>query len=290
MTTTQNAQAGLRHQQIEVDRSSIHVVQSGKSDKPSFLFVHGWPESWALYEQLMIGLSRDAHVTAIDLPGIGLSEGAPSANDKCTLAKYVKSVIKKLSLKEVTLVGHDVGGQVVYAYLHAYPDDLKRAVILNTAVPSIDPWTEVIHNPHIWHFAFHAIPELPEKLVTGHEAVYFDFFFNLLAGPKGVSDDLRERFTQAYIRPEALRTGFEWYRAFTQDEKDNAAFKGKSVETPVLYLRGDKENVDMEKYLTGFRDNGLRHIQGQIIPDSGHFSPSEQPEAVQQALLKFMAG
>ena len=65
-------------------------------------------------------------------------------------------------MTDVTLAGHDAGGQIVYAYLHAYPEDLARAVIMNVAIPGLDPWDEVKRNPHIWHFAFHAVPELPE--------------------------------------------------------------------------------------------------------------------------------
>lgn len=278
----------LRHGQIKVEGSSIHVVQGGKNNSPSILFLHGWPESWALYEDVLNGLSKDAHVVAIDLPGVGLSEGAPTGNDKRTLAKYIHGVIQALNLKDVTLVGHDCGGMIAYASIKAYPDDFKSAVIMNTVVPGVDPWTTVISNPYIWHFAFHSVPELPEKLVVGREGLYFDFFFNFLAGSAGVSEDLRDRFTHAYTRPEALKTGFDWYRTFTQDAKDNAAVKDKTVDIPVLYLRGDAEKVKIDEYLKGFRDNGLRNIEGQIIPNSGHFSPSENPEATIEALQKFI--
>lgn len=290
MTSKVTTQARLRHEQVNVEGVSIHVVQGGRSEQPSMLFLHGWPESWVLYEDVMAGLSDTTHVVAIDLPAIGLSEGAPKGNDKRTLARYVKGVIQALGLKDVTLVGHDCGGMVAYAYVKAYPDDLKSAVIMNTVIPGVEPWKAVISNPYIWHFAFHSIPELPEQMVMGREDMYFDYFFNILAGPKDVSEELRERFTYAYCRSEALHTGFEWYRAFRQDVKDNAANKDKVVDIPVLYLRGDHENADIETYLKGLRDNGLKHVEGQIIPDSGHFSPSENPEAVVEALRKFVAG
>jgi pimeloyl-ACP methyl ester carboxylesterase len=47
----------------------------------------------------------------------------------------------------VTLVGHDIGGMIVYAYLHAYPDTIEQAVIMNVVIPAVDPWSEVIRNP-----------------------------------------------------------------------------------------------------------------------------------------------
>jgi len=56
-------------------------------------------------------------------------------------------------------LGTILGGQIVYAYLHEYPGELQRAVIMNVAIPGIDPWNEVKHNPHIWYFAFHSVSE-----------------------------------------------------------------------------------------------------------------------------------
>jgi hypothetical protein len=35
----------------------------------------------------------------------------------------------------------------------------------------VAPWEEVKRNPYIWHFAFFAIPELPEKAFSGKQDV-----------------------------------------------------------------------------------------------------------------------
>jgi pimeloyl-ACP methyl ester carboxylesterase len=182
MSNNGNSQSKLfHHRQVEIDGLSIHVVEGSDNQKPAILFLHGWPESWVLYEKLMLALKEEFHVVAIDLPGVGGSITPPVANDKRTLAKYISGLIQKLGLRDTTLVGHDAGGQIAYAFLHAYSDTITRAVIMNTAVPGVDPWSEVVHNPHIWHFAFHAVPELPEQLVTGQEAPYFAFFYKVLA-------------------------------------------------------------------------------------------------------------
>jgi pimeloyl-ACP methyl ester carboxylesterase len=279
----------LRHRQLEVDGSSIHVVEGGPVDGPAALFLHGWPESWAIYEKLMILLAEELHVVAIDLPGVGGSVGASRAHDKRTLAAYVHGVIMQLRLTDLTLVGHDVGGQIVYAYVHAYPDALRSAVMMNIVTPGVEPWSEVVRNPHLWHFAFHAVRDLPEKLVQGKEGPYFAYFYDLLAGPAGIDDHTRRTFVEAYTRPEALRAGFEWYRAFAQDEKDNHAVESDAVSTPMLYLRGDREGGDLGQYVDGLRAGGLRDVRGGLIPNSGHFSAHENPPAVRAALHAFMA-
>jgi pimeloyl-ACP methyl ester carboxylesterase len=278
----------LQHRQVRVDDASIHVVESGPPGAASILFIHGWPENWAIYERLMQLLHDTVHVVAIDLPGIGLSATPAASNDKRTLARFVERTISALGLQDVTLVGHDIGGQIVYACLHAGRCNLKRAVIMDVAVPGVDPWPEILRNPRIWHFAFHAVPGLPEKMVADHVAEYFGFFHDALSGPAGVSQEVRREFVQAYSAPAALHTGFEWYRAFAQDAKDNLSVKDQPVATPVLYVRGDHEPGNMQVYVRGLQDSGLRDVRPVIIPNAGHFAPHEQPEAIAAALREFI--
>jgi pimeloyl-ACP methyl ester carboxylesterase len=282
------AQPWIRHRIIG-DGTATHVAEVGSDEKPVVVFLHGWPQSWAAFAKVMISLRTEAHVVALDLPGIGGSTTPLATNDKRTLAEHVRGVIRSLGLSKVTLVGHDVGGMIVYAYLHAYPSELQRAAILNVAIPGVAPWDSVVHNPRIWHFAFHAVPDLPEELVSGRQSEYFRYFYNTIAAtPDGVKLQDRPTYADAYSLPEALHTGFEWYRTFPQDEKDNAAVKGDAVLTPVLYVRGDHDAGSMGQYLQGLRENGLENVEGRVIPNCGHFSLDEQPELVAAALREFM--
>lgn len=278
----------LRHHHVETEGVSIHVVEGGVKGAPAIFFLHGWPENWSEFEPVMVRLGESAHVIAIDLPGIGESKTPPQANDKRSLAKHVKAVIDALGIKDVTLVGQDVGGMIVYAFLHSYPHALRKAIIMDVVAPGVAPWDEVIRNPHIWHFAFHSIPDLPETLIHGKEAAYFAFFYDVLAAkPGSISEAQRATYVEAYRTLSALHTGFEWYRAFPQDAEDNIAVKGEPVATPVLYVRGDHESGKIEEYLRGFRENGLANVSGHIIEECGHFSIDEQPKKVAKLIEEF---
>jgi pimeloyl-ACP methyl ester carboxylesterase len=278
----------LSHRNVNVTGLSLHVVETRTRNAQAVLFLHGWPESWVAFEQIMLALGEQAHCLAIDLPGIGGSETPPAANDKRALARHVHDLIGSLELRGVTLVGHDVGAQIVYAYLHEYPNQLAGAVLMNIVIPGVDPWSEIVRNPSIWHFAFHAIPELPETLVTGHQTAYFDYFYDLLSATRaGVSAQARQAYVAAYSRPEALRTGFDWYRAFAQDEKDSRSSRDCRVNTPVLYARGEREYGELEPYVAGLRAAGLQNVTGRLIRDSGHFSPDEQPVEVAAIIGEF---
>jgi pimeloyl-ACP methyl ester carboxylesterase len=282
----------FRHRQLNVDGLYIHAAEAGTAGQPAVFFLHGWPESWAAFQRVMAALSTDFHAIAMDLPGVAGSVTPPPWSDKRTLATYVRGVMEQLALDDVVLVGHDVGGMIVYAYLRASLGRVKRAVIMNTAIPGVDPWAEVKRNPHIWHFAFHAIPGLPETLVAGHQSAYFDFFYDRLSATRdGVNEEQRDTYVDAYARTSALRAGFDWYRAFDQDEQDNSAASGRPDDTPLLYLRGERDpGLGLEQYLGGLKAAGMTDVRGGVIKGSGHFAPDEQPDRVAAAVREFMEG
>jgi pimeloyl-ACP methyl ester carboxylesterase len=270
--------------------SLLHSVAAGDPARPAIVLLHGWPQSSTEFEELMPRLATSAHVVALDLPGIGGSGEPPPAGDKRRLAAEVRATIQALGLRDVTLVGHDIGAMIVYAYLHAYPGELRSAALLNIAIPGVEPWSETAHNPYIFHFALHAIPKLPETLVTGREAAYFGYFYDAISvTPSAITAARRAAYVEAYARPSALTAGFDWYRAFAQDEKDNLAVKTQRVDTPVLYLRGDRERGStLDAYVTGLRASGLANIEGYAIPNCGHFSAEEQPAYLAGKLQEFI--
>jgi len=277
----------VRHRQIGVEHVSIHVAEAGDPKNAALLFLHGWPENWSVFEQVMRQLADTKYVVAIDLPGVGWSEGRVVTQDKLTLARYVKGTIAALGLSRVTLVGHDVGGQITYAFLRAYPGELELAVILNAAIPGVEPWAAALADPKAWHLHFHAQPKLPELLVGPHLAAYLDSFFDSFAGPQGVTPELRAELVKAYSRPSALETGFEWHRALEQDAKENVALQTQPLLTKVLYVRGEREPVDIELYVKGLKSAGLVNVEPAMVPNAGHFVPSEQPQELAALLRQF---
>ncbi|NVB79034.1 MAG: alpha/beta hydrolase [Kofleriaceae bacterium] len=270
------------HQSIAVRDHELHVVTSGDPDAAPYVFLHGWPQSWLAWHDVMIAAGEGARCIAIDLPGIGASRGGVAGGDKRAIAEVVHELVAKLGLDRPTLVGHDVGGMIVYAYMHAYAD-LARAVIVNTVIPGVDPWDAVRSRPEIWHFAFHTVPALPELLVHGHERPYFDFFFDRLsAAPAKVTPERRAQYADAYGSEDALRAGFDLYRAMPDDAKHNAS--AGPCDTPMLYLRGDHDPTDIAIYADGFRAAGIRDLETAVISGAGHFVGDEAPAALWAAI------
>jgi pimeloyl-ACP methyl ester carboxylesterase len=224
---------------------------------------------------------------AMDLPGIGGSTPHTLEGDKFFLARVIREAIDRLGLRQVTLVGHDVGGMIGFAYLKQF-SDLNRAVIMDTVIPGISPWQKVLANPYLWHFAFHAIPELPEKLVKDNLLPYFSYFYDALSANKyALSAETRQRHVSSYSSDTALTQGFNFYRAFGKDVEDNQRTSAP-IATPVLYLRGSRESSDINEYEKGLADAGIQRLTVGVIKDAGHFAPEEAALAVWAAIAGFL--
>lgn len=278
----------FHHRYVIVDELLIHVIDAGNREDPAVMLLHGWPENWSAWKQVIQDLCTDHHVIAIDLPGIGASLTAPPAYDKRTLAGIIGRLIETIGLSGVTLAGSDIGGQIVYAAVQDAVPHVSRAIIASVVIPGIEPWSVVIANPYIWHFAFHTVPRLPEYLVTGNVAEYFDFFYDqLAANPARLTPEIRQRFVDAYTGPTALHTGFEWYRAFARDARSNQEHH-RETDLPVLYLRGEEEQGQpLRHYIEGLRGAGLRNVTGRMIAGAGHFIAIEQPGAFAREVREF---
>jgi len=225
---------------------------------------------------------------AIDLPGIGESTGTATDGSKGQLADLVHDFVSTAGLEGLTLVGQDVGGMITYAYLRRH-QDLARAVIMDVVIPGLDPWDEVLRNPYVWHFAFHTIKSLPERLVQGRQAEYFDFFYNVLAAdPAKITADARAAYVRAYASDDALHAGFEWYRTLSRDAQDNlSSVYSSQVATPLLYLRGEKETGRIDDYVASLRAAGIAQVQSNLVPMAGHFPQEEAPEATWKLIADF---
>lgn len=281
----------MKHSQIPVRGGSVHVAETGATHETSVLFLHGWPQDWSAWTSVLEMAGEHVHALAVDLPGIGQSIVADPPAASRDIADVLHQVVTELGLGKLALVGHDIGGQVAYAYLRRYSAELEAAVVMDVVIPGISPWEDVIRNPAIWHFAFHAVPRLPELLVGGRQRAYFDFFYDALAKyPDRISSQARARYAEAYARPEALSAGFGWYRAFPRDAAHNSATGEAHAElgTPLLYVRGEHEPGDINSYVEGFRTAGLRKVRGATIADCGHFAPDEQPAEVYRHLFEFL--
>ena len=143
--------------------------------------------------------------------------------------------------------------------------------------------------PSDWHFGFHQTPDLPEALVADRQAIYFSSFYNRLGATPGVISQADAAvFVNAYRSPGQLRAGFEWYRAFPQDEAFNKAHT-ETLATPMLLLGPDGPSGQFLPLMaSGLTQVGVPNVRTVIIKEGGHWITEEQPEAVTDAIRTFV--
>jgi pimeloyl-ACP methyl ester carboxylesterase len=68
---------------------------------------------------------------------MGFGKSDVPADKPYTLAQHVDNLTKlllELDLSDITLVGHDWGGPIMFGFAVNYPDRVKRLVIMNTGI------------------------------------------------------------------------------------------------------------------------------------------------------------
>jgi pimeloyl-ACP methyl ester carboxylesterase len=229
---------------------------------------------------------KDHTVVVPDLRGIGRSSKPADGYDKKTQAKDMRAVVTSLGYDKTFVVAHDIGNMVAYAYAAIYPDKVERLVVMDAPIPGIDPWSEILQNPGVWHFNFHG-PDA-ERLVAGRERIYLDRIWNDFTGDPGKPDEAtRNFFAATYAQPGGMRAGFAQFAAFAQDAKDNKIFEQTKLTMPVMAVGGEKSFGPLQAEI-------MRHlainVREEVVVGSGHWLMEERPDYTVALIRKFLDG
>ncbi len=118
---------------IEIDGRKLNYVALGDPGKPVLMYVHGIMGTWRNWIFNLLPFADRYRVIAVDLPGFGLSE-MPAG--EFTLERYadtLKTLIGKLGIDKVTLIGNSMGGQVSAIFAKKTPELLNRVILVDAA-------------------------------------------------------------------------------------------------------------------------------------------------------------
>ena len=240
---------------------------------PAVLLLHGYAENSDSWAPLAADLMRDHTVIVPDLRGIGRSSKPAGGYDKKTQAVDIRAVVTALGYDRTFVVAHDIGNMVAYAYAASYPDKVERLVVMDAPIPGIEPWSEILQNPGVWHFNFHGLDA--ERLVQGRERTYFDRIWNdFTADPEKPDEATRNFFTATYAQPGGMRAGFAQFTAFSQDAKDNRIFEQQKLTMPVLAVGGEKSFGTLQAVIMRHVATNVREA---VVAGSGHWLMEERP-------------
>ena len=269
----------------------LHVAEAGPAEGPLVILLHGFPEFWFGWRSYILPLAQAGfRVIAPDQRGYNLS-GKPKgamAYRLDNLADDVVSLAESYGRSRFRLVGHDWGASVAWWTATRHPGRLERLVAINAPHPAIWRWSmskDPVQRKKSSYVRFLRLPILPELIIAAGNYRALARAFASSTNPAAFSQDVMARYHAAWAQPGALTAMLNWYRAlFVQDLPWPAP---RSILAPTLVLWGEKDvfaGVDLAEASLALCTTARLHL----LPNATHWSPHDEPEAVQAELLKFL--
>lgn len=307
----------ITHRYVDINGIKYHYAEAGKG--PLVIILHGFPELWYSWRHQLAALAHAGyHAVAPDLRGFGESEVTANVEDYSLTnhARDVKALIDHLNAKQVFIVGHDWGANLMWIMPMLYPDVVKGVVSLS--IPFYpeprDPveirkkWPNTFTNFHTKGATEAEFNEDPER--------FFRLFFYGLSGeaPKELIDSLfmkkpdNDHVLDDFIEPDHLpswlsqkdleyyvnaykKTGITPALNFYRNDQDYFNLKEiykKGIHQPVLFIGGANEAAVRFGSLEPMKASLPNLRKTVVLEYCGHWLQQEKPEEVNREIIAFL--
>ncbi|MBB6453707.1 pyruvate dehydrogenase E2 component (dihydrolipoamide acetyltransferase) [Salirhabdus euzebyi] len=239
------------------------------NEGPTLLLIHGAAQdtlSWRFNTIFLVELGF--HVIAIDLPGHGKSQLAPSGpiDNLEDYAFYTEKFMDTLNIKNYSVMGHSMAGGIgLYMALHK-PESISMLVIVDGAAYTSGTYGEDVF-----------------ELVSINPTDWFEVNFRTICSP--TTDIARVEEIAFDVRRCSPEVAFNDIRAYAAlDLRD----KMKEIKVPLIAIHGEddwsipseigKKTVEMS--------SGNFHFE--LLKNVGHFPHTESPELFNQAFKRVL--
>lgn len=281
---------------IDANGFRFAVDEAGSGDHLA-LCLHGFPESrfswrFQLPELAAIGY----RVWAPDLRGYGETEPKPSSVADYLIDRLMEDVgalIDASGAKKVTLIGHDWGAGLAWAFATNRVRQLERLVIMNVPHPAVmmasmrkGNWAQLGRS---WYMFFFQLPGIPELAMTANDARAIRRAFHGMALDKtNFGPDVLDRYARDAQRPGAMRGMINWYRAAM---RLGGKMRGpwSVIDTPTLIVWGEEDAALGVELLQGTEDF-VRDLTIRRLPGVSHWVQQEAPQKVNPILREWLPG
>lgn len=281
---------GVEHRFHTVGDVRLHVAHAGPPDGPAVLLVHGWPQHWWVWRDVIPRLAQGYRVICPDLRGLGWSSEPGHGYDKESLAGDVLALMAHLGLERATWVGHDWGAYCGFLAALRAPDRIRRLVALSAPHPW--PSRRDRRNPlRLAAFAYQVPLSLP-FVGRGMMRAGAARLVLRVARSRGRFSDRELEIYDATLRtPAGARATVGYYRTFTTRELAPlmaGRYATSRLSVPTHLMMGDRDPIARGSRLDGYEAHA-RTLSVEWVAGAGHFLPEEAPELVTDRILEMLA-
>ena len=327
MRAREDGMTEIAHRSVETNGIRMHIAEAGEG--PLVVMCHGFPESWYSWRHQLVALAEAGfHAVAPDQRGYGQTD-KPEAIEAYTQLHLVGDIVGLLDAldeEQAVVAGHDWGAPVAWNASVLRPDRFRGVIGLsvphNAWAGKIPP-TEGMKQRFGDRFFYQLYFQEPGKAEAELEADVRRTMRMLLYAASGdappgdglgnlprtatflegladpgealpgwLSEADLDFFTGEFERA-GFRGGLNWYRNIDRNWELMAAFNGKKVTPPSLFVTGDRDLVVAMAgpgFLDRLRESAPNLRDAVMLPGVGHWTQQEAPEAVNDAMIGFLRG
>jgi len=310
----------INERRVDTNGITLKIAEAG--DGPLVLMLHGFPESWYSWRHQFEPLANAGfHAVAPDMRGYGRSDkpAGISAYNQVEVTADIIGLIDALGYETAIVIGHDWGAPTAWSCALNHPDQVTAVGALSvpfsprSPVPPLDAMKGAFKDRFFYQLYFQQ-PGVAEAELEQDIRVSLRKFYHMASGDadrssftqKGPDADLLSDVPDPgklgpwctdedldYYVAEFKRSGFRgplnYYRShnLTWELTEGAP---TTIQQPALFMAGSKDGVivmaaEALKAMPGRVPNLLVN---ELIPEAGHWTQQEAPEAVNTGILKFL--
>ncbi|OBF62916.1 epoxide hydrolase [Mycobacterium sp. 852002-51971_SCH5477799-a] len=291
---TMPALDGVEHRYVDLGGGvTIHVAEAGPASGPAVMLVHGFPQNWWEWHQLIGPLAADGYrVLCPDLRGSGWSSAPRSSYTKDEMADDLAGVLDRLGVATVKLVAHDWGGPVAFIMMLRHPERVTGFFGANTVAPWVKPGLSTLRN--IWRFWYQIpimLPVIGPRVISDADSRFVRMLGSWVGGGFTLPEDDIRMYVECMQQPGHAEAGSRWYRSFQTKEMRKwmrGEYNHARVDVPVRWLTGTKDPVITPDLTDGYADR-IDDFEVELVDDVGHWIVDQRPDLVLDRVRAFLA-
>ncbi len=272
------------------DGVKLHYTEWGDPRKDTALLIHGIRDqgrSWSFLLQSLTALGKPLpHAVALDLRGHGDSDWTKNRDgyQHEDFLYDISALQRHLNKKQLTLIGHSLGGSMAIMYAGCFPDRVKKLVSLE----SVGPFARADED----------IPLIMAQKLKGPRLVDPSFYPTLEDSARAIKfrfplmpDEVCAHMAQYGSR--MVKDGYVWkydpvfrFRSTTMLSEGQVTAFIKRLNCPILIIYGTES--EFLKSTRAPRIELFQEAKIVAIEGAGHHVPHEKPDEVAKVMAPFL--